>query len=72
MEDARKRVCGAIYAAGMCGYCRVEADYCKLGTADRRSHDRRMGDRRAACGADDRLLFERAATNRQIREDLRA
>jgi hypothetical protein len=42
MEQIRRERCEAIFAARMCDHCFVKADYCKVGTVERRSRERRI------------------------------
>jgi hypothetical protein len=42
MEQVRRERCEAIFAARMCDHCFVQADYCKVGTVERRSRERRI------------------------------
>jgi hypothetical protein len=46
MEQVRRERCEAIFAARMCDHCFVKADYCKVGTIERRKEERRKRERR--------------------------
>jgi len=46
MEQIRRERCQAMFEAKMCDHCFVKADYCKIGTVERRRDDRRRKERR--------------------------
>ena len=48
-EVIRRERCEAMFEARMCDHCFVKADYCKIGTVERRSRERRMREDRRCC-----------------------
>lgn len=46
MEQVRRERCEAMFEARMCDHCFVKADYCKVGTIERRKEERRKRERR--------------------------